>query len=116
MSREPTSDNAGTRETRAEIYDAPVITHVVSWKVADPADVEAIRRRLEVLADEIEEIRSLVVGVNVVESPRAHDLVLIATFDDLDALRRYQEHPSHLPVVEFVRTRVAATVAVDFES
>ena len=93
-----------------------MITHVVSWKLADPGDVEEVARRLQALADEIPEIRSMVVGVNIVPSERAHDLVLISTFDDLDALGRYQVHPAHVPVVAFVRARATSAVAVDFES
>ena len=93
-----------------------MITHVVSFKLADPRDREVLTGMLEALPAQIDEIRSLVVGANVVDSPRAHDVVLISTFDDLDALRRYQAHPAHQPVLEFVEQRTKARVAVDFES
>lgn len=94
-----------------------MITHVVSFKLGDPvADADDLKARLDALPAAIPEIKSLVVGVNIVPSARAHDVVLIGTYDDLEALRRYQEHPAHLPVVEFIQERCTTVTAVDFES
>ena len=46
-----------------------MITHVVLMKFADPANREEAKARLEALAPDIPQIRSLHVGLDVVGSP-----------------------------------------------
>ena len=94
-----------------------VITHVVTFKLTNPAeDTVRLKVLIEGLPAGIPEIRSLVVGSNVVDSPRAHDLVLISTFDDRDALEAYQRHPHHQPVLDFAREHCSSITSVDFAS
>lgn len=96
------------------------LRHVVSWQVAseDPATkrehAAAIADRLRSLVGVVGEIRSLHAGVDVVGGGN-WDVVLIADFDDREALDRYQVHPSHQEVAAFIRSVVAQRMAVDFE-
>jgi len=97
------------------------LRHVVSWKLADrdPAaldrDVARAAEALGTLPALVPGIRSFQVGRDVVGSPRSHDLVLIADFDDRAALDAYDAHPEHQRVAAVVRSLVASAASVDFE-
>ena len=95
-----------------------MVTHVVTFKLSDasPEHLTHCRRRLEALVGLVPTLRSMTVGCNVVASPRAHDLVLIAGFDDLEGLRAYQDHPDHEEVGRYLRSTATAIVSVDFVS
>lgn len=95
-----------------------MVTHVVTFKLADPSPehLAHCRARLEDLVGLVPTLRSMTVGCNVVASARAHDLVLIADFDDLEGLQAYQEHPDHDEVGRYLRSAATATVSVDFVS
>lgn len=95
------------------------IRHVVSWKLAatDPeekADHAAqIIAGLESLVGIVSDIRSLQVGADVAGEGN-WDVVLIADFDDLTSVARYQVHPEHQKVAAFIRSVVSQRMAVDF--
>ena len=95
-----------------------MITHIVTFKLRDEdrAEVERCKALLDGLVGVVPSLRSMTVGINVVESPRAHTLGLIATFDDLDGLEAYQVHPAHQEVAGQLRAASSAIAAVDFES
>ena len=93
-----------------------MITHIVTFKLNDPAEAEACKAMLDGLDGKVPTLRSMTVGVNVVDSPRAHTLGLIATFDDLTGLEAYQVHPAHQEVATHLRAASSAIAAVDFES
>lgn len=95
-----------------------MITHIVTFKLHDESREEAERCKalLDGLVGKVPSLRSMTVGVNVVESPRAHTLGLIATFDDLEGLEAYQVHPDHQEVAGQLRAASSAIAAVDFES
>ncbi|MCI4656230.1 Dabb family protein [Cryobacterium zhongshanensis] len=93
---------------------------MVSWRLAatEPAaraaDAAAIVERLESLVGVVPEIRTLQVGTDVVGNPN-WDVVLIADYEDLDALARYQVHPAHEAVGAFIRSVVAEKSTVDVQ-
>lgn len=95
-----------------------MVTHVVTFKLSDasPEHLAHCRRRLEDLVGLVPTLRSMTVGCNVVASTRAHDLVLIAAFDDLEGLQAYQGHPDHEEVGSYMRSAATAIVSVDFVS
>ena len=95
-----------------------MITHIVTFKLTDPSPEHAQRCKamLDGLVGKVPSLRTMVVGINVVESPRAHTLALIATYDDLAGLEAYQVHPDHQEVAGYLRANSEAIVAVDFES
>lgn len=96
-----------------------MIRHVVMFKLREDLDREAtereIKARLDTLPAKIDVIRQWEVGLNVVPSPRAYDVVLISAFDDLNALQTYQHHPDHVEQVEYLKSVSASIVAVDYE-
>lgn len=91
-----------------------MVNHVVMFKfksTTPPAERQAYVAELRSLGKKISEVRRLDVGENIVASPRAYDVVLIASFDDREALDRYARHPEHQPVLQ--RTaQVCENVAV----
>ncbi|TFC27091.1 Dabb family protein [Cryobacterium sp. TMT2-18-3] len=95
-----------------------MIRHIVSWQLApaDPAQKAAaaagIAVRLEGLVGVVDEIRSLQVDFDVAGGTN-WDVVLIADFDDLDAVNRYQVHPAHQAAGTFIRSVVSSRMAVD---
>lgn len=95
-----------------------MITHILTFKFADRSDehLASCKAKLDGLVGVVPSLRSLLVGINVVESPRAHDLGLIATFDDLDGLHAYQVHPAHEEVASYLRSVAETIAAVDFET
>jgi hypothetical protein len=90
-----------------------MIRHVVLWRLKEQAEGRSkmenatmIKAQLDALPDIILDIRRLEVGADVLKEGSSWDLCLIAEFDDLEALKRYQDHPAHKRVAELVaRTR-----------
>lgn len=95
-----------------------MITHIVTFKLRDtsPEHLAHCKGLLDGLLDQVPTLRTMLVGVNVVDSPRAHDLGLIATYDDLAGLQAYQVHPAHEEVAAYLRSSSEAIASVDFES
>ncbi len=106
----------GMRSRRPSRYVAGVLTHVVMFKFRDrsPGHVARCKQLLDGLPPLIPEIRRFDVGVNVVDSPRSYDLVLVSEFDDPDALQRYQVHPVHAEVQSYLRDNADAVAVVDY--
>lgn len=99
-----------------------MIKHVVMWRLKDDAgrnskaeNAKEMIRRLEALPAVITEIRRLDVGLNVKDSERAMDVVLVSEFDSPEALATYSRHPAHQEVVAFIREVAAETRVVDYE-
>ncbi|MBW7885444.1 MAG: Dabb family protein [Caldilineaceae bacterium] len=105
----------GGRARSSEIPPRP-LTHVVLMKFHDPTP-EVLGKAtslLRGLAGKVPDLRGLEVGTDVLHSPRSYDLALITRFDSLAGMQRYQEHPEHLKVLDYLRTVLASAVAVDF--
>jgi hypothetical protein len=95
-----------------------MIKHVVFFKFK-PESTKAERQEaldlLRSLPDKIDLIRSFEVGEDLLGTPRSWDAVLIATYDDLDALDKYQRHDDHVPVVMKMKTLCDDIGSVDYE-
>jgi Stress responsive A/B Barrel Domain len=96
-----------------------VIRHVacLTWtEGATAADIEAVRAALVALPGQIPEIRAYVVGPDLEIMDGNADFVIVADFDDVDGLRRYQHHPAHRAVLEGrILPILAARAAVQVE-
>jgi hypothetical protein len=95
-----------------------VITHVVMFKFKDPTAENLTRCKalLDGLPPDIEQIENFDVGIDVLRSERSWDLVLVSTFDDLDALERYRAHPRHEAVARHLVEASEVRASVDFEN
>jgi hypothetical protein len=99
-----------------------MIRHVVMWKLKNyaeghtrPENAALIEDMLEALPSKIHEIKGLQVGFDVLRGEASYDLVLIVEFADLASLERYQRHPEHVKVAEFVAKVRESRAMVDFE-
>ncbi len=98
-----------------------MIRHIVLFKLVHSGDEEALRRarnevknRLEALVGKIDVIRTMEVGINLVESGRAFDIALVSAFDNLEDLETYRVHPAHQEVVKYISEFKEQSAAVDF--
>lgn len=97
------------------------IRHVVSWKLAAEddelrrAEAAEIASRLNALVGVVPSVLRLSAGVNMAYEGVNWDVTLVADFEDLAALEAYQVHPAHAEVGGYIKPRVAARAAVDFE-
>lgn len=95
-----------------------MITHVVLFKFKQEtteAEIQQLAEGLGDLPQQIEEIREFRFGADIIHSERSYDFALVSSFEDLDAMQRYQIHPEHQKVLAHVRAITSGVVAVDFE-
>lgn len=95
-----------------------MIKHIVFFKFKPEAGASqrtAVLDSLRSLPKKIDVIRSFEVGEDVLHIARSWDAVLIATYDDLEALEQYTRHDDHLEVVLKLREICDAVGSVDFE-
>ncbi len=93
-----------------------MLTHIVCFKYKSDTPESARedhRTRLRGLSS-IEGVVDLVVGEDVVRSPRSYDTGLIVVFRDRAGLDAYAKDPHHVPVAQFGAGLCEHIVAVDF--
>ena len=93
-----------------------MLTHIVLFDVDTPDNAEEVVRRLTEMAPKIDVVESLEVGRDVIGSDRSWQIGLIVKLADRDALDTYATHPEHVAVLEFIRSVVVRSAAVDFIS
>ena len=95
-----------------------MILHLVSFKYKAGTDTETQQQHRERLAAlrNIDGVKDLKVGADVVRSSRSYDTGLAITFSDRAALDAYQKHDRHVPVAQFGVSIADHIVAVDFET
>lgn len=95
-----------------------MLTHVVLFKFkpeTTEAEIQQLAEGLGRLPAIIDEIREFRFGRDVLRSERSYDFGLVSSFEDLEALQRYQVHPDHQKVVAHVKAICSGVVAVDYE-
>jgi quinol monooxygenase YgiN len=92
-----------------------MIRHVVMWELHDPAHAESFRDALLPCAGLVEGMRGYEVAVRSAALPASVHVCLIATFDDADALQRYQQHPLHKAISERIGPLRKARHLLDYE-
>ncbi|WP_329303598.1 Dabb family protein [Streptomyces sp. NBC_00659] len=90
-----------------------MLTHVVLMRFKDPSDAPEARDRLEQLAPLVREIRSMTLGLDVLDTPVSYHLSMITRHAGPDELAAYQRHPEHLLLARWLRPRLADRVVVD---
>jgi len=92
-----------------------MIKHIVMLRLNQEEGKEQIKLALEALPDKIPEIKSLEVGLDVSSSNASYDLVLVTTFENIDALDTYRVHPEHKKVVAIINEVCSERAIVDYE-
>lgn len=94
-----------------------MLKHVVFMKfkaTVTPAEITELEKSLGTLPSAIPEIQSFEFGQDIIRSERSYDFCLVSSFEDLEAMKRYQVHPSHMVVLGKVRSLCESILAVDF--
>lgn len=66
------------------------------------------------LPSEIDVLRGLSAGVDVLGSDRSWDAAIVAEFDDIADVATYTEHPAHTPLIAISGAGAAEIASVDF--
>jgi hypothetical protein len=95
-----------------------MLKHIVFMKFkagATDKDIAEVEKAMAGLPGKIPEIKEYQFGRDIVRSERSYDFALVSAFDDMDAMKRYQVHPAHLPVIAKVKELSETILAVDFK-
>jgi hypothetical protein len=95
-----------------------MLKHIVFMKfkpAVTAPDIDQLKQALGGLPAVIPEIKEFVFGQDILRTERSWDFALVSTFENVDAMNRYQVHPDHQIVVQKVRAMCDAIVVVDFE-
>lgn len=96
-----------------------MIRHVVLFTVIEEkrAEKDALiaeaAERLVRLVGVVPGLRSMEVHTDELGEGN-HDFAIVATMDDLEAVRTYATHPAHVEAAEFIGTFRGARAAIDF--
>ena len=85
------------------------------FKEGEHDNMLLFRERLLALKPQIPEIREMEVGININQSERSYDAVLVSVFDSMEALKSYSVNPLHVAVSDFCKTIRTNSVSVDYE-
>ena len=84
-------------------------------KEATEANKEALKAKFYSMKGQIPCLLDIEAGADLIGSERSFDVCLVCTFGSLDKLKEYLVHPVHLPVKEYVMSRVIKSHSVDYE-
>lgn len=84
-------------------------------KKRDNPDIQAVADKLRSMKGKIPSLIDMEVGVNFSESNEAYDVLMIGTFKNIEALRKYEKDPFHLTVKDFVQGQYEKRAVVDYE-
>ncbi len=94
-----------------------MIVHIVMFKFQEEnkaQNLKNVEEKLNALVGKIDELKSIEVGINFTESPRAFDLSLYSTFESKEDLQAYAIHSEHLKVVELIKSVTTESKVVDY--
>lgn len=97
-----------------------MLKHIVFIRVTDSQSktrletIKVLRDKLLELSPEIETVLHLEVGENISARTVAYDLALVVHFADEVALETYRFHPSHVKVLDYMKTLDIETAVVDY--
>ncbi len=95
-----------------------MIVHIVmfKFKVKDKeANLLKVEKQLNDLVQKIEPLKSIEVGVDFNQSPRAFDLSIYTRFNTKEDLQAYATHPAHIEVVKIIRDVTDESKVVDYK-
>ena len=96
-----------------------MINHFIFIKYQDTtlhSHIDEFCTRMVTLPNEILEIASMEVGLDILHDQRSWDLELVMQFVNVYGLRFYQQHPSYQAAVTSNQTFVADLASIDYEA
>lgn len=97
------------------------IRHVVMWKLASEEPEEKRRQADEIrivfegVASMIPTLRRIQVRANTLNVGENWDVILEATYDDVDGLEAYMTHPAHTAAQAIIKKYAIDRIAIDYE-
>jgi hypothetical protein len=99
-----------------------MIKHIVLWKLKNSAEgarkeqnAQKIKTELEALKKNIQLIRHIEVGINMMPSEAAYDVALYSEFANEKDLDSYQKHPDHIKIADFISKIRESRVVIDYK-
>lgn len=94
-----------------------MVKHLVFFKLKDrsPESIAQAAEKLRSMDGKIDILRQIEVGVDFMKSGRSFDIALVTHFDNREDLDTYATHPVHVPILDYMKTVVEQSVAVDYE-
>ena len=95
-----------------------MLNHVVMLKFkpgVEETDIKELEEMLDDLPNKITEIHSYEFGRNTIHSQKSFDFALVSLFANDIALKRYQDHRQHLPVLKKIKALCETVATVDFQ-
>ncbi len=99
-----------------------MVKHIVFFRLKAQANgasksenARIIKERLEGLRGRIPGLRHLEVGLNFAAGDAAWDIALYSELESREALERYQSHPEHQKIGEFIGQVRESRALVDYE-
>ena len=96
-----------------------MIRHIVMMTFAEREKLDFLSSELKTmlmaLENSIESLKNMEVGFNFSTRPTAHDIVLIADFDNKNGLDEYRVHPEHVKVLNWLKGKVEKSAVVDYQ-
>lgn len=69
---------------------------------------------LSALLGVVPELKQIELHPDVLHSGGSYDMVLICTFDSMEAMLAYQNHPAHLEMKKFIHKVITERATVDY--
>jgi hypothetical protein len=98
--------------------------HIIMWKIKDQDQegrpkkevARRIKSMLESLADKVDVLKRIEVGIDEVKTPSSFDIVLYSEFDSREDYQTYLEHPDHKKAGEYIVSVLNERALVDYQS
>lgn len=98
-----------------------MIKHIVLWNFIEGLTEEQKREAAQKIKSLLEPIKELVPGATNIQvicneiSSSNREVALISTFESIEALQTYQNHPAHIEAGKYVRSITCDRACMDFE-
>ena len=98
-----------------------MVKHIVLWNFAEGFSDEEKAEAATKMKGLLEPIRELVPGaveIQVIRNQLAssnRDIALVSTFETVEALSTYQNHPAHVEAGKYVRSVTCNRACMDYE-
>ena len=98
-----------------------MLKHIVFWKFLDEAEGHTKQENMDIVKDglmslvgKVPSLISAEVGQDVLHSGMSFDMCLICTFNDLDGMLAYRDHPEHVKVASYIAKAKYERAVIDF--
>jgi hypothetical protein len=97
--------------------------HIVMWRLLDTAggrsraeNARLIKERYEELANMLDGLERLEVGIDVLHTPDSADVALYTEFTSRADYDAYYDHPAHKALAAFIQGVRAERIVIDYEA